>query len=139
MLVKVDRASMASSLEVRVPLLNPILLDFVIDLPSKLKLHHLKTKYILKKSMAGILPQDIINRGKKGFNIPVAKWIAGDLKELVMDIFSSERIKRKGIFNQQYIHDILKEHVSGKRDNRKLIWTLLAFELWYDQYITSNN
>jgi asparagine synthase (glutamine-hydrolysing) len=134
MLVKVDRASMASSLEVRVPLLNPILFDFITELPMNLKLSYLKTKYILKKSMAGILPPKIINRGKKGFNIPVAKWICGDLKELIMDTFNPEHIKRQGLFNSQYIQKLLNDHIAGKTDHRKLLWTLLVFELWYDKY-----
>jgi asparagine synthase (glutamine-hydrolysing) len=85
--------------------------------------------------MIGILPNEIINRGKKGFNMPVAKWLNADLKELVMDILSPDRIKGEGLFNYQYIQRLLDEHQSGAIDHRKLLWTLLVFELWYDKYL----
>lgn len=134
-LTKVDRASMANSLEVRVPLLNPILFDFVTELPVDLKIRGFTTKYILKKAMSGLIPKEIINRNKKGFNMPVAKWINSDLKELFGDVFSPERLKKRGLFNPAYVQQLISDHSLMKRDNRKLLWTLLVFELWYDRNI----
>lgn len=94
-LPKVDRASMASSLEVRVPLLNHTLVEYVAGLPHSLKLRGVTTKYILKRVMRGRLPDTILERGKKGFNMPVAKWLTGSLRPLVMDMLYREWLKRE--------------------------------------------
>jgi asparagine synthase (glutamine-hydrolysing) len=134
-LYKVDRASMAASLEVRVPLLNRDVVSFASELPLELKLHRFTGKYLLKKCMQGELPREIINRPKKGFNMPVAYWLTGELKALVLDMLSKERIKRQGFFDYVYVKQLLDEHFSRQRDNRKLLWTLLMFQLWYDAYI----
>lgn len=133
-LVKVDRASMANSLEVRVPFLDHYFVDFVTALPEGLKLRGLTTKYILKKTMEDKLPRQIVCRKKKGFGIPAAKWIAGDLKELFLDLFSAERIKRQGIFDPTAIQDLLEEHLAKRVDNRKKLWNLCIFQLWWDNY-----
>jgi len=137
-LTKVDRASMANSLEVRVPFLNHRLAEFVAEVPHELKLRgmRLKTKFLLKKAMEGILPADILHRGKKGFNAPVAYWISTSLKELVRDELAPDKIRREGFFDPGYVQKLLEEHESGVRDNRKLIWTLLVFELWHDKYLS---
>ncbi len=134
-LTKVDRASMASSLEARVPFLNKVLLDLMARMPLEFKLKGLTRKYILRESMKGILPDEVINRSKKGFNMPVAKWIKGELRGLVQDVLSETKIKREGLFNPVYINKLLDDHLSNKRDNRKLLWTLLVFELWHDRYM----
>ncbi len=134
-LYKVDRASMAASLEVRVPFLNRDVVNFVTQLPLELKLHRLTGKYLLKRSMEQILPRDVIRRPKKGFNMPVAHWLTRELRELVLDLLSEARITRQGFFNYSYIKQLLDEHFARRRDNRKLLWTLLVFQLWYDAYI----
>jgi len=136
-LYKVDRASMAASLEVRVPFLNRAVVDFATHLPLELKLRRFTSKYLLKKCMERRLPREIIERPKKGFNMPVAQWLTGQLRELVSDMLSEERIRRQGFFNSAYIKRLLDEHFSRRRDNRKLLWTLLIFELWYDTYMAS--
>jgi asparagine synthase (glutamine-hydrolysing) len=133
-LYKVDRASMAASLEVRVPFLNRNVVDFVTSLPVELKLHWLTSKYLLKKSMRHILPNKIINRAKKGFNMPVAYWLTGALRELTLDMLSEVHLKQQGLFNSTYVKHLLDEHLSRDRDNRKELWTLLIFQLWYDKY-----
>ena len=99
LLVKVDRASMANSLEVRVPFLDHEFVNFATRLPSHLKLRRLQTKYILKRSARDLLPPQIINRSKKGFGIPVAKWINADLKSLFSETFAENKIKDQGIFH----------------------------------------
>jgi asparagine synthase (glutamine-hydrolysing) len=134
-LYKVDRASMAASLEVRVPLLNREVVRFASELPLELKLHRLTTKYLLKKSVEGKLPREIIKRPKKGFNMPVAHWLTNELRDLVLDMLSEERITRQGFFNYPYVKRLLDDHFARRRDNRKLLWTLLVFQLWHDKYI----
>jgi asparagine synthase (glutamine-hydrolysing) len=134
-LYKVDRASMASSLEVRVPFLNREVVDFATALPIELKLRGITTKYLLKKSMASKLPQAVIKRPKKGFNMPVAHWINYEWRDLVLDMMSEKRIKRQGLFNYDYVKHLLDEHFARRRDNRKMLWTLLMFQMWYHKYI----
>lgn len=134
-LFKVDRASMASSLEVRVPFLNRQMLRFAAELPLEMKLHRLTGKYLLKKSVSHLLPKEIIQRRKKGFNMPVAHWITSELRELTLDMLSRERIERQGLFQYAYVKQLLDEHFSHQRDNRKLLWTLLMFQLWYGRYM----
>ena len=136
-LVKVDRASMACSLEARAPFLDYTFVEFVNSIPSHLKLKGLKSKYILKQAMRGKLPPEILARGKKGFGIPVAKWFRGDLKDLVADTLSTARIKEQGLFNHLTVERLLTEHLQGTRDNRKELWTLLMFQLWFDTYLKS--
>jgi asparagine synthase (glutamine-hydrolysing) len=135
-LFKVDRASMAASLEVRVPFLNRSVIDFATELPLGLKLNGLTTKYILKKSVASRLPAAIIKRPKKGFNMPVAYWLTNELRELVLDMLSEACITRQGLFNYPYVKQLLDDHFARRQDNRKLLWTLLMFQLWYNKYMT---
>ncbi|MBN1977745.1 MAG: asparagine synthase (glutamine-hydrolyzing) [Anaerolineae bacterium] len=134
-LFKVDRASMATSLEVRVPLLNRDVVEYVTALPMELKLHWFTGKYLLKKSMERALPREIIRRPKKGFNMPVARWLTDDLRDLVLDMLSEEHINRQGFFRYDYVKHLLDEHFAHRQDNRKLLWTLLVFQLWYDAYV----
>lgn len=136
-LTKVDRASMANSLEVRSPFLDNNLVEFVNSLNINLKFKFMHTKLIFKKMLLAkkILPTRIINRPKKGFGIPVAKWINRELKEIILDLLSEENIRKEGLFNYSYIKHILKEHFDCKKDNRKLIWTLFMFGLWKNKYL----
>jgi asparagine synthase (glutamine-hydrolysing) len=133
-LPKVDRASMANSLEVRVPLLNHTLVEYVAGLPHDLKLHRLTTKYILRRALRGRLPDAILRRGKKGFNMPVAKWLTGPLYPLAEEMFSEERLEREGFFEPTYVRGLLEDHLAGWHDHRKLLWTLLVFQLWYERW-----
>ncbi len=136
-LVKVDRASMAASLETRAPFLDHTLVEFLTRLPIELKLRPglrgLTTKYILKQAMRDKLPAEVIDRPKKGFGMPVAKWIKGELRPLVREIFSPSRLNRRGLFKPDYIDQLLSEHERGVADHRKLIWTLLMFEMWAEK------
>jgi asparagine synthase (glutamine-hydrolysing) len=134
-LTKVDRASMACSLEVRAPFLDYTFVEFANSIPSHLKLRGMTTKYILKKAMAAKLPPEIVNRGKKGFGIPVAKWFRNELREFVAETFSESRIRQQGIFNEREISRLWQEHQSGRRDNRKQLWTLFMFQLWFEKYM----
>lgn len=134
-LVKVDRASMYNSLEVRTPFLDTDVVDFANSLPLKLKLCGLTTKYILKKLMEDKLPKEIVHRPKKGFGVPMAEWLSNELKPLALDLLSEERIKKEGLFNYDYIKKILEDHFSKRKDNRKLIWTLMVFQNWQEKFL----
>lgn len=134
-LVKVDRASMACSLEVRAPFLDYELVEFMMGLPSRYKLKGFTLKYILKKAMKNYLPQAVIQRKKKGFGVPIAKWVKGPLKELFQDVFSPDRIRREGFLNPEYVTSLLQDHLLNRKDNRKQLWTLLVWELWVNRYL----
>jgi asparagine synthase (glutamine-hydrolysing) len=134
-LVKVDRASMANSLEVRVPLLNRVFADYVLGLPIDLKLKGFTRKYIFREAMRGRLPDEIIDREKHGFGMPISRWLRTDLRELAEDAFSEDRLKRDGLFEPGYVQDLLRNHLAGKQDNRKPLWTLLVFQLWHERYM----
>ena len=134
-LTKVDRASMAVSLEVRAPFLDPRVAEFAASLPSHYKLRGHKTKYILKKAVNKLLPPFVTKRGKKGFGVPVAEWLKFKLRPLARDLLSPERVRRAGVFNPSYITRLQDEHERGVANHRKLLWTLLMFELWHESFV----
>ncbi len=136
-LIKVDRASMANSLEVRCPFLEQELVEFACGLPMHYKLNGLKTKYLLKKAADGILPEGIANRPKKGFGIPLSRWLKGELKEFMLDYLSEGRIKKQGYFHYPYVKTLIDDHLKMKNDNRKLLWTLLVFQIWHERFVES--
>ena len=133
-LVKVDRASMACSLEVRAPFLDYELVEFLMGLPSRYKLKGLTSKYILKKAMENWLPGEVVERKKKGFGVPIAKWVKGPLNGLFRDLLSPDRLKREGFLNPQSVTTLLQDHLLNRKDNRKQLWTLLVWELWVNRY-----
>src|SRR5437879_5468905 len=133
-LVKLDRASMMASLEGRVPLLNNDFVAYAPGLPLHVKLRGLRSKFLLKRALRGILPERILNRPKKGFGIPVAEWFRGPLREQMLSVLSPERIGSEGFFDPAAVGGLVGEHLAGRRDNRKQLWTLFAFELWYQGY-----
>lgn len=133
-LVKVDRASMMSSLEVRSPFLDHRLVEYVSSLPEKLKLNHFTSKYILKKTAERYIPKDIIYRAKHGFGIPISEWLCGELKEPMLDLLSPGKLKQQGLFDANYVQDLAQNHLSHKVNNRKQLWTLLSFQLWAQEF-----
>jgi len=130
----VDRASMASSLEVRAPFLDYEIVEFVMNLPSSLKLRRFTSKILLNKVMKSFLPKEVTHRKKKGFGVPIAKWVKGPLKELFEDLLSYKQIEKEGFLNPNCVTSLLQDHLSGKKDNRKQLWTLLVWELWVNRY-----
>lgn len=134
-LTKVDRSSMAVSLEVRAPFLDPRVAEFAASLPCNYKLRGHKTKYILKKAVNEMLPRFVTRRGKKGFGVPVAEWLKVKLRPLARDLLSPERVRRAGVFNPSYVSRLQDEHERGIANHRKLLWTLLMFELWHESFV----
>lgn len=133
-MVKVDRASMKAGLETRSPFLDFELVEYVSTLSYSFKLKGFTTKYILKKLMSGKLPDEIVWRKKKGFGVPLANWLKNELKPLCEDLLSRKNIESQGLFNYEYIAHILDDHFLGKQDNRKKIWNLMVFQMWYKKY-----
>lgn len=134
-LTKVDRASMAVSLEVRAPFLDPRVAEFAASLPVDYKLRGGKTKYILKRAVADLVPPFVTRRSKKGFGVPVAEWLKGKLRPLARDLLSPDRVRSAGVFNPEYVTRLQDEHERGLANHRKQLWTLLMFELWHESFI----
>ncbi|PCI70639.1 MAG: hypothetical protein COB26_02840 [Piscirickettsiaceae bacterium] len=127
-LTKVDRASMAHGLEVRVPLLDHKLVDWISGIPPELKLQGKEGKYIFKKALEPHLSDEILYRDKMGFAIPVASWFRGPLKEKLKDKILHGKLAETGYFNQSYLETLIKDHQSGMRDYSAGLWSLLMFE-----------
>ncbi len=134
-LSKVDRASMACSLEVRAPFLDADLVDSIQALPAVFKYGNGQTKRLLKQAARGRLPATILDRPKKGFGIPVARWLRGPLAPLLDDLLGQERINRQGLFRGDVVRRLVVEHQAGTHDHRKPLWTLLVFQLWHDRWL----
>ncbi len=133
-LTKVDRASMAVSLEVRAPFLDPRVAQFAASIPLEYKLKGNKGKYILKKAMENLLPKNILHRPKKGFGIPIAGWLKGRLNPLMHEMLAPERLKNQGLFDAQFVQKLIKEHETNVASHHKQLWTLLVFQLWFDNF-----
>ena len=134
-LTKVDRASMATSLEVRVPLLDHKLIDFVTRVPASLKLAGTETKYLLKRVAKDLIPPEILNRPKQGFGVPLEEWINRQLKDQIQETLREPRTRQRGYVRSDYIDLILDEHHKGRRDHSQPLWALLILELWHRRYI----
>jgi asparagine synthase (glutamine-hydrolysing) len=135
LLVKLDRASMACSLELRTPFLDHRLIEFAAGLPATLKVRGFRLKYLLKKAVEPWLPREIVYRQKRGFSVPVAGWLRKGLQPLLREMLSETRLKTQGLFNFGFVRRIVEEHCQGRADHRKILWTLLMFELWYEHWI----
>jgi asparagine synthase (glutamine-hydrolysing) len=127
-LTKVDRASMAHALEVRVPLLDHKLVEWISGLPPEMKLRGGEGKYIFKKSLESYLPHDILYRKKMGFAVPLAGWFRGPLAQRVRDSLLGPLLADTGIFNKAFLHELVEQHQSGRRDHSAPIWSLLMFD-----------
>jgi asparagine synthase (glutamine-hydrolysing) len=134
-LVKVDRMSMAHSIESRVPLLDNQVIDFASTLPAHFKLRENRRKHILKEVAATMLPRHIVDRRKQGFSIPLGVWFRGNMRELFADTLLSARSLSRGYFQAPYVHRLVDEHVSGRRDHTLRLWQLVVFERWHRHYL----
>jgi len=135
MLTKVDRASMAVSLEVRVPLLDHRVVEYTSKLPDSLKYRNGTGKYLLKKLLARYLPTELFERPKMGFGVPIDRWLRNDLKPLLVDYLSSERLRKEGLFDQVVVEQKIREHLSGHANHQYRLWSLLMWEMWRERWL----
>jgi len=135
-LVKVDRMSMAASLETRVPFLDHHIVEFLFQIPGRLKLKGMSSKWLLKKTMERLLPKENIYRKKEGFSIPIKHWLRTELKEMMQDYLQESRIKKEGLFNAKEVNQLVDSHLKKKSNNSHQIWALLVFEIWKDNYLS---
>ncbi len=133
-LVKVDRASMLASLEVRAPFLDYRIVEFLNSLPRSYKIRGSQSKIILKDLMKDKLPAEIVNRSKKGFGIPLSRWLRKELRPLCEDLLSESTLSKHGFFDLKTVSTLKHEHFSQKRNHRKTLWTLMVFHMWLNQF-----
>jgi asparagine synthase (glutamine-hydrolysing) len=136
---KVDRASMAHSLEVREPLMDHKLIEWLATLQSSKKIRGQEGKYLLKKAMEPHLPDDVLYRPKMGFSVPLARWFRGPLKQRVKESLLGNRLNDTGYFNQKYLQHIVEAHNSGARDYSASIWTILMFDAFLRNVIDDDS
>ena len=134
-LTKVDRMTMAASLEARVPLLDHELIEYVQKIPAQLKLNGISTKYIFKKALEGIVPNEILYREKQGFGVPINEWINLQLKDRIHETLLEKRTLERGYFEAKYIKILLDEHHKNRRDHSYSLWILWMLELWHRQFV----
>jgi asparagine synthase (glutamine-hydrolysing) len=134
-MVKVDRMSMAVSLEAREPLLDHKLVEYVFALDGRLKLRGLTTKWVFKKTMERLLPKENIYRPKEGFSIPIKHWLGAELRELMLDHLSEKRIREAGFFNPEPVQKMIADHLAGRKNCSHQLWALLVFEIWRENYL----
>jgi asparagine synthase (glutamine-hydrolysing) len=134
LLMKQDQMSMATSIESRVPFLDHKLVEFTCSLPERLKLRGGTTKYILREAMKGILPQQILSRPKMGFPVPIAAWFRGPYRSVIDEYVLSDRAASRGIFNTEFVADLVKRHQAGVENHDERLWSLVNFEIWQRQF-----
>src|ERR1043166_1665123 len=135
LLVKVDIASMANSLEARSPFLDHNLIEFAASLPEHIKMRGFETKSLLKKVAARLVPNDVVYRRKMGFGVPIGKWFRGEMKDFVRGVLLCERSLKRGIVKPEILERYVDEHASARRDHSFQLWTLLMLELWFQRFI----
>lgn len=135
LMVKVDIATMAVSLEGRSPFLDHKVIEFAASLPADLKIRSTETKSLLKKAAARLVPPEVIYRRKMGFGVPVASWFRSSLKDFLRDALLSETAQKRGLFHTERVRHLIDEHIAGREDNGWQLWTLLMLELWFERFI----
>jgi asparagine synthase (glutamine-hydrolysing) len=135
LLVKTDRASMAHSLEARVPFLDPVVTNFALALPARHRVHGLRKKVLLRKAVAPLVPDRIVRGKKRGFSIPAAAWLRGELEPFARETLSADTLRRQGFFRPEAVTKLIDRHVAGKEDLSRQLWGLLAFTLWHERHV----
>ncbi len=135
LLVKTDRASMAHSLEARVPFLDPVVTSFALALPTRHRVRGLRKKVLLRRAVAPLLPTKILRGKKRGFSIPAAAWLRGELEPFARDTLAPETLRRQGFFRPEAVTRLVDDHVAGKEDLSRQLWGLLAFTLWHERHV----
>lgn len=137
MLVKVDRTSMANSLEVRCPLLDAELADLAARIPNAWKIRNGRGKFLMIQALGELLPAELLNRPKMGFGVPLAAWFRTELREMLVDHLTSSAFLARGIASGAFVRALIEEHQSQRRDNSQWLWSLLMLELWFLEYESS--
>src|SRR5262249_46282466 len=136
LLVKTDRASMAHSLEARVPYLDTVVTNLALALPARHKVRGLSKKVLLRKAAAPLLPREIVHGRKRGFSIPAAAaWLRGEREPCARETLSAETLRRQGFFEPRVVLALLDDHVAGREDLSRQLWGLLAFTLWHERHV----
>jgi asparagine synthase (glutamine-hydrolysing) len=135
LLVKTDRASMAHSLEARVPFLDSVVTNFALSLPRRHKVRGLKKKVLLRKAAEPLMPAELLRRRKRGFSIPAAAWLRGELEPFARETLSPAALRRQGFFRPDVVTRLLEDHVAGREDLSRQLWGLLAFTLWHEHHV----
>jgi asparagine synthase (glutamine-hydrolysing) len=139
LLMKVDKTTMAHALEARVPYLDPNVIELSSRIPHNLKIRFNKEKYVLREAMKNKVPAKIYNRKKHGFNVPVHRWLVEELKDISMELLSKDSVRRRGLFNYNYIQKIFKNYNKSKMYYSRQLWTLLNFEIWARIYLDNED
>jgi asparagine synthase (glutamine-hydrolysing) len=134
-LTKTDRASMAHSLEARVPFCDPVVAELALALPRRLRVRGLAKKVLLRKAAEPLLPAEIVRGKKRGFSIPAAAWLRGELEPFARDVLAPETLRRQGFFEPRAVTRLLDDHVAGREDVSRQLWGLLSFTLWHEAHV----
>jgi asparagine synthase (glutamine-hydrolysing) len=134
LLVKTDRASMANSLEARVPFLDTAVSDLAMALPTGMKVRGFAKKRLLREAMAPLVPEEIVKGKKQGFSIPAAAWLRGELEPFARDVLAPETVARQGFFRPEPVTELLDRHAGGQEDLSRQLWGLLTFTLWHERF-----
>jgi asparagine synthase (glutamine-hydrolysing) len=135
LLVKVDIATMAVSLEARSPFLDHHVIEFAASLPENLKVRGLTTKYLLKRVLKKLLPAENLNRRKMGFGVPIGNWFRGRMQPFLRETLLSEKARNRGLFSPPEVTRLVEQHTRSERDYSPQLWTLLMLELWFQRFI----
>lgn len=135
LLMKMDKMSMASSVEARVPLLDASLIDWALRLPSRHKIRGLEGKVLLKRLARKLLPREVVDRPKVGFTVPLSPWFRGPLRPLLEGVLLSRASLERGLVDPRAMRAVVADHLQGRRDRSRELWTLLTLELWHQQWI----
>lgn len=136
LLMKVDKMGMAASIEARMPFLDHVLFEYVAGMPEEMKLRGSTAKYVLRQVAKGLLPESIRQRKKHGFDVPINRWLRYDLRAMLHELLSEERLSAHGFFNAQDVARLIDDHENGRRDYQHHLWTLLCFQIWYETFIS---
>ena len=132
LLVKTDRASMAHSLEARVPFCDRAVAELALALPRRARVRRLQKKWLLREAVRPLLPRDVVDGRKRGFSAPIAAWLRGEMQPFARDVLSAANLRRQGLLEPAVVAGLLDRHASGRQDLSRQLWGLLALTLWHD-------
>jgi asparagine synthase (glutamine-hydrolysing) len=133
--VKTDRAAMAWSLEARVPFLDTVVSNFALSLPTALKVRGFDKKRLLRRAVEPLLPREVVHGRKRGFSIPAAAWLRGELEPFARETLAPETLRRQGYLRPEAVRRVIDAHVGGRADLSRQLWGLLMFTLWFERHV----